>query len=370
MIKTKEFQKYLLEWFAAHGRDLPWRHTYLPYHIWISEIMLQQTQMDRVVEYFNRWVRRLPDIASVASASEEQILKLWEGLGYYSRARNIRRCAAILMQKHKGHIPDDYSALLSLPGIGPYTAAALVSIAFNRDYPVVDANVERVFSRLFDIRSPVKQKENITFIRKKAKKLLPHGRSRFYNQALMELGALICQPKNPDCINCPIRSDCKARILGIQNERPMPVPSKETVFIDMATAILLHNGKIFIQKRLKKDVWAGLWEFPGGRIKKGESPAEAVVREFYEETELRIGHLEEIISVKHSYTIYRVTLHGYYCRLTNGLDKPVLHAAQEYRWVSPDELSAFAFPAGHRRLLEHISKERDLTERISHSLNE
>ncbi|MBI5557945.1 MAG: A/G-specific adenine glycosylase [Deltaproteobacteria bacterium] len=354
MIPIKHCLHQLLDWFQVHGRDLPWRQTYDPYQVWVSEIMLQQTQMERVVIYFKRWLQRFPDIDTLAAADENEVLNYWEGLGYYSRARNLHR-AAQLLAGQGGTLPAAYEILITLPGIGPYTAGAIMSIAFNRDYPVVDANIERIFSRIFNISTPVKSRANKTFIWEKAGRLLPVGKSRFFNQSLMELGALVCLPGKPLCTNCPLAGCCQAQHLGLVRERPVLLPKKKSVFIEMATGLLIRDGKILIQKRRADDVWGNLWEFPGGRLKEGESPEQGVVREFYEETGLRIARTARITSVRHSYMHYRVTLHGFYCETTaDEKGEPALHAAQENRWVTFSELRDFAFPAGHRKLIDFL----------------
>jgi A/G-specific adenine glycosylase len=356
----KKLQHQLLAWFQKNARELPWRKTYDPYHVWISEIMLQQTQMDRAVDYFNRWVARFPDIASITGASEEEVLKLWEGLGYYTRARNIIRSGAILLAEYNGIVPADHDLLLTLPGIGKYTAGAIMSIAFNKEYPLVDANIERVFARLFNLAQPVKDKKTHAFIWQKARELLPRGRAREFNQALMELGALVCLARNPRCKICPIMSDCQAFSLELVAQRPVLTAPPKTIFIEMATGILEHEGRILIQKRKPKGVWANLWEFPGGRLEPGETPEMALVREYLEETELAVCNLKKITTVQHSYTIYRVTLHCYFCSLLDGRFEPVLHGAQEYRWLQPEQLSAFALPAGHRKLIDHLQNKKGL----------
>ena len=350
----KRLQHQILAWFQENARKLPWRENYDPYHVWISEIMLQQTQMDRVVYYFTRWISRFPDIASITEANEEEILKLWEGLGYYTRARNIIRSANIIQDAYGGRLPPDHDLLLRLPGIGRYTAAAIMSIAFNEDYPLVDANIERVFARLFNLADPVKEKKTQSRIWQMARELLPNTKARQFNQALMELGALVCIARNPRCKICPISSDCQALSLGLVSQRPVLPEPPRTVYIEMATGILQHEGRILIQKRKAEGVWANLWEFPGGRLEPGETPEMALVREYKEETELLIGRLKKITLVQHSYTIYRVALHCFFCSIMDNRLEPVLHAAQEYRWVRPGELSAFAFPAGHRKLLTHL----------------
>lgn len=349
----------LLGWFYANKRDLPWRHTYIPYHVWISEIMLQQTQMDRVVFYFKRWIERFPNIESLAAASEDEVLNLWEGLGYYSRARNLHHSAKLLMEQ-KGSLPDRYEDLLKLPGIGPYTAGAIMSIAYNRDYPVVDANIERIFSRLFNLTSSIKSKENKKFVWTKTAEMLPHGRSRDFNQALMELGALVCLPKKPLCDGCPVVQWCKAYRLGIVHERPILPDKKKNIIIEMATGILNRGERILIQKRHADDVWGNLWEFPGGRLKEGETAQQAVVREFLEETGLIVKVAREITSVRHSYMHYRVILHGFFCDVIGSEKKePGLFAAQENRWVLFSELDQFAFPSGHRKLIDYLFKKME-----------
>ncbi len=348
-------QDTLLHWFAQNGRDLPWRRTYRPYHIWISEIMLQQTQMDRVVAYFNRWLHRFPDIASLAEAREQEVLLLWEGLGYYSRARNILKTADLLYRNHNGALPEDHVALLQLPGIGRYTAGAIMSLAFNSHHPIVDANVERLFARLFNLATPVKEKHTHALIWHKAAELIPQGKARFFNQALMELGALVCLPRSPRCDNCPIRDHCEAFAQGVVSKRPVAGKPKEIIPITMVSGVLRHQGKIYIQKRLADDVWPNLWEFPGGRIEEGETPEEALVREYAEETGFAVHDLSKIATINHSFTRYRVTLHCYHCRLRGKATEPNLHAAQEYRWADPNELETFAFPAPHRRLINRLA---------------
>ncbi|MCX5876943.1 MAG: A/G-specific adenine glycosylase [Deltaproteobacteria bacterium] len=349
-------QDALLHWFAQNSRDLPWRRTYLPYHIWVSEIMLQQTQMDRVVVYFTRWLERFPDIASLAKAREQEVLLLWEGLGYYSRAKNILKTADLICRRHGGALPENHGALLQLPGIGRYTAGAIMSLAFNRNHPIVDANVERLFSRLFNLAAPVKEKQTHAFIWHKAAELIPLGKARFFNQALMELGALICLPRSPRCDECPIHDHCEAFAQEVVSERPVAGKPKEIIHITMVNGVLQHQGKIYIQKRLPDDVWPNLWEFPGGRIEEGETPEEALVREYAEETGFAIHDLKKIATIKHSFTKYRVTLHCYHCRLRGSAIEPVLNAAQEYRWANPDELENFAFPAPHRHLIKRIAE--------------
>lgn len=353
------FHQALIAWFLARQRPLPWRRDYNPYRIWISEIMLQQTQMERVILFFDRWMRQFPDIQTVAAADEDMVFKYWEGLGYYSRAANLRKCARIIVRDHGGTIPSDPKTLLTLPGIGPYTAGAIASIAYNLPVPVVDANIGRVFARLFDIAIPLPQARKLLW--QKAEELIPRDQARAFNQGLMELGALICTPKNPVCSKCPLTAFCLAHGNDLVGQRPIPQKGSKQMTIEMATGILPHpfaKGRVFIQQRLADDVWGGLWEFPGGRLKPEEQPEQAVIREFYEETGFTVRLERKITTTIHFYTRYKVILHCFLCAL-DGVDPedhpiPVLSAAQQYRWVNLSELDAFAFPAGHRKLIEFI----------------
>lgn len=353
----------LLDWFAGHKRPLPWRERYTPYEVWISEVMLQQTQMERGVAYFRRWMERFPDVATLAAAPEEDVLHAWEGLGYYNRARNLHRAARHIMEQG-GVFPETPEAIRALPGIGPYTAAAIASIAFNRPVACVDANVERVVARLFDVDSPVKQEPAATTIRRWAETLLPPGRAREHNQAMMELGALICGKKTR-CDVCPLERFCTARHLGIVHERPVPGRKTSIVPLTVASGVLSCRGKIFVQQRLNTGAWARLWEFPGGRVEADESPAEAVVREFREETGFAVRVRRPYGIIRHGYTTFRVTLHCFGLELEDenatslrdaeGRPLPeVLTAATACRWLAPEELNGIALPAAHRKLADML----------------
>ncbi|MEG1610427.1 MAG: A/G-specific adenine glycosylase [Bilophila sp.] len=355
-------QTSLLGWFAVHRRPLPWRTDYTPYRTWIAEVMLQQTQMERGVQYFLRWMERFPDIASVADAPEEALLKAWEGLGYYRRVRNIQAAAQKIMTLHRGIFPTDHAAILALPGIGPYTAGAIASTAFNEDVPCVDGNVERVFSRVFDITTPVKEEPAKSRILTLAQGLIPPGHARDFNQGLMELGALLCR-KVPDCTPCPLQELCEAYQHKTVSERPVPGRKAVITKLEVASGILLLNGRVFTQRRRDNDVWGGLWEFPGGCVEAGESPEQAVAREWMEELGFVVEAYKPLVRIRHSYTTYRITLHSFLLRLVSGAPEnalvqdgfpvpPVLTAATAFRWLPIEQIHDIPLPAPHRKLVD------------------
>ncbi len=356
-------QQALLDWFAVHRRPLPWREHYTPYSTWIAEVMMQQTQMERGVAYYRRWMERFPDAAAVAEASEDELLKAWEGLGYYRRARNIQAAARVIMTKYRGRFPSSPEALRSLPGIGPYTAGAIASTAFNRPVACVDGNVERVLSRIFDIDTPVKTEPAKSRILELATRLIPEGRARDFNQALMELGALVCRRK-PLCETCPVRQVCEALHLGITEERPVIGSKTAVIPVEAVTGVLLHEGKLFIQRRFDEGVWAGLWEFPGGCIEPGETPEQALVREWREELDFDVEPKKKITVLRHGYTTYRITLHCFLIRLRDLLpscpEPSALREASAYRWIVPEELDGFPLPAPHRKLADLLAEQKVL----------
>ncbi len=337
----------LLQWFEKEQRPLPWRKDYDPYSVWISEVMLQQTQVTTMLPYFERWMVTLPNLEALASAPEDQVLKLWEGLGYYSRALNLKKAAIILMEQHGGDLPGDHDTLLTLPGIGPYTAAAISSIAFQQDRAVVDGNVIRVLSRLTgDSESTKINSQRFWTL---AQKLLPPGKARDYNQALMELGALICSPKKPQCGSCPLQKKCP----GLTEQIPNLGKRQEKEKIQVSIAVLRRGSEVFIQKRPPTGLMAGLWEFPGGKVEHGESPEEALRRELQEELDVQVDALEHLLTIPHAYTRFQVQLHCFSAEFKGEI--PHLKSAVEGRWVAIHELGEFAFPAANLRLIEFLS---------------
>jgi len=354
---SDSLQGSLISWFKENQRDLPWRHTYDPYHIWISEVMLQQTQMDRGVAYFNRWIDRFPNVKAVANAEQQEILKYWEGLGYYSRARNLHKAAKIIGDVFAGEVPADYDLLIQLPGIGPYTAAAVASVAGNRDIPVVDANVIRLYARIFDIDSPVKEKKALQQIKTISKKMLPKGRARLFNQALMEFGGLVCTPRKPVCDSCILSDFCLAFSRGSVDKRPVTCKPKKIITVERVAGIVLHRDRILLLQRREEDVWGGLWDFPGGELKTGEK-TEVVAGKISACTGFMVDVVDSITTVIHHYTRYKIILHSFLCILRGEDVVPALGAAADYRWVLPKELDLFGFPAGPRKVLEYIRQYR------------
>ncbi len=318
--------------------------------------MLQQTQVGKVVPYYLRWMERLPDPVAVAEAEEGELLRLWEGLGYYSRVRNLQKAARMIVTEHAGRIPRDEKALLKLPGIGPYTAAAILSLAFKEDVPVLDGNVERVVARVKDLYRPVKEPESRKAIRETLMEWLPKGQAREFNQAVMELGATVCTPMRPACETCPLSAHCRSRLKGTVLRRPVRPRRTPTVKVTAAVGILWDDDRVFIQKRPPKGLMASLWEFPGGKVKREETPEECLRRELFEELGVKVNIFEKLAEIRHAYTRFRVRLHAYACKMDPPGQNIVLRAAVEGRWVSVNELDYFAFPSANRRLTEILIK--------------
>jgi len=323
--------------------------------------MLQQTQMDRVVHYFNTWISSLPTIESVAAAPEDDLLKLWEGLGYYARVRNLHKAAQSICRKYNGRLPDSFAELIKLPGIGKYTAGAILSIAFQQNYPVVDGNVERVFARLFCLEPPVKSTEGQKILWSLAHTLMAKGESRQWNQALMELGALVCKKSSPDCHLCPLKNHCQAQQTGTTSLHPVAGKRIKSVPVSFVAAVIMDTGKIYTQKRLPNSIWGNLWEFPGGHLEKGETPELGAVREVKEETGFTVVIDAPLPVVKHSYTRYKATVYAFRCSLKSR-PEPELNAAQEYQWLSLADLDKLTFSSGHRKLIDLLKNDLDFLE--------
>lgn len=329
----------LLSWYYQSGRSLPWRSNPQPYPVWVSEIMLQQTRVETVIPYFERWMARFPDIGALARAPLQEILSAWEGLGYYSRARSLHKSAQIILSDYDGKLPNQLEELKRLPGIGAYTAAAILSIAYGLDVPAVDSNIRRVYSRLFDISEPVKSTGFETLVNNIAGETLPPGKAGDFNQALMDLGAVICLPASPRCADCPVKNACQAFNHGTQDKRPVMFPKKATPFFLVTAAVIWRDNKVLIARRPEKGLLGGLWEFPGGKVEADESLPQALVREIHEELGAAIKVGDPCGVFRHAYTHFRIELHAFLCELQEG-EPAALHAS-EIRWVEKKVLGDF-----------------------------
>lgn len=326
------FGDILLDWYQAHARDLPWRNTGDPYAIWVSEIMLQQTRVETVIPYYSRWLKKFPTINSLAQASQQEVLSTWEGLGYYSRARHLHQAAQIVASDFGGQLPQDTKQLVLLPGIGRYTAGAITSIAFGMGEPVLDGNIRRVLARHFDVQEPAGSSAGEKQLWQLAAENLPPGRAGEYNQALMDLGALICTPRDPTCEACPLSKSCKANQLGVQNQRPVKVSRPEIPHYLVSSAIIRRNQRVLIAQRPPRGLLGGLWEFPGGKVEPGEDLVISLQREICEELGVEINIGSPFGIYQHAYTHFRVTLHAFLCELNGRRPRALFHT--QIAWSS------------------------------------
>ncbi len=341
----------LLEWFAANQRDLPWRRSYDPYQIWIAEMMLQQTQMDRGTAYFVRWMERFPSLSHVAAASLEEVLHYWEGLGYYRRAVQVHRAAAVIMRDLGGRIPDDPEELKKLPGIGGYTANAIAAIAYRKDCVVLDANVGRIFARIFDIAVPLSRAEAKRFMEGAALAMLPPGTARSFNQALMELGEVVCR-KDPRCAACPAAFCCRALRAGTAALRPAAVEKPAVIPVSSAHGILLAGGRVLVSRRPEGGLWAHMWEFPGcictGPDRKRELAAA------FASLGLEVRILQALGSVSHGYTNHRLSASFYRAAAQEDAVRELCSASPVLQLVEARDIAALPMPAHHRRMAERF----------------
>ncbi len=342
----------LLDWFDAVKRDLPWRKDRHPYRVWVSEIMLQQTRVEAVIPYFQRFMDAFPDLESLAGADEQQVLKLWEGLGYYARARNLRKAARRVVAEHDGVIPADWKRFRELPGVGEYIASAVLSIAFEQPLAVADGNVRRVLSRLFLSCEPVNRPASYRFFQQKARALLDETRPGDFNQAVMELGQRICLPRAPVCAACPVSRDCAAKQRDKVAEVPVRQARPRPPLVEVSAGVVVRDGKLLITRRPADGLLGGLWEFPGGKLRPGETPDAACIRELKEETGLDVRVVAPLAHVRHAYTHFRIRLHVFICERQGGnlrLKGPV-----DFRWVRPDELDQFPFPRANLKFRDAL----------------
>lgn len=312
-----DFPTRILAWYDKHARSLPWRVPGGggdPYAVWVSEIMLQQTRVETVIPYYERWLALFPTVSALAQAPEQNVLSAWEGLGYYSRARNLHKAAKMVVDEFEGQIPHEVQQLRRLPGIGRYTAAAIASIAFNQDVATLDGNLRRVFSRVFDVSQPADSPTGEEMLWSLAQQNLPSGRAGDYNQALMDLGASICLPKNPLCLLCPLSELCQARALGVQEQRPILKPKAAVPHKHKGAVVILRDGNVLLSQRPAKGLLGGLWEFPAAQVD-ADSP-DALIAAIETEYKLTVSPLARLGEFHHAYTHFTLTESAWSCDLS------------------------------------------------------
>lgn len=339
------FQDKLLAWYHQEKRDLPWRQNHNPYFIWLSEIMLQQTQVATVIDYFNRFIERFPRVELLAQAEEDEVLKLWEGLGYYSRARRLVPCAKLVVETYGGVFPRTYASLIKLPGVGPYTAGAIASIAFNQRVAAVDGNVLRVYARLFNMDHDLSSHSSKKVFDDKVTATLPKD-CRHFNQGLMELGARVCTPKKPKCSSCPIKSEC----LALANDRVLLLPVKTKKIkkktIKMAVCKVVCQDQWMISKRKSQGLLGGLWGFASYsyELEAGHVISQGLKEDF----DLEVLDFEVIKTAKHVFThlIWEMTFFEVEVKAKTQVDLP------ENRWIYKEDLRSFPLPTAFKKLLD------------------
>ena len=346
------FQRKLINWYHGQKRDLPWRQTSDPYAIWVSEVMLQQTQVSTVIPYYSRWLQKFPTVVALAQAEEQQVLKLWEGLGYYARARNFHRAAGIVDKEFSGIIPDDYSAFRNLPGVGDYTAAAVLSIAFGRKLAVVDGNVKRVIARLLMLEEAVNDIKNYDQFAGYAGQLLATNSPSAHNQAMMELGALICRPRQPVCGDCPVSQNCRAFASHCQTKYPIRKARKKIPLFKHVAVVVERGSKLLIARRPENGLLGGLWEFPDIRVNPDEQVRQAADRLIADDLNLSTKSIQPLADVTHVFTHFKMDLSVFHITESVGRPSPRRHTA--CRWVTREQLTEYPFPGVQHKFLPAV----------------
>jgi A/G-specific adenine glycosylase len=341
-----KLSRRLLNWYRKHGRTLPWRDHPDPYAVWVSEIMLQQTRVETVIPYFEKWMKLFPDINTLANASEQDVLNAWEGLGYYSRARNLHKAAKIVALKFNGKLPRDLRDLRSLPGIGRYTVGAIASMTFGMDEPTLDGNLRRVFARLFDVEEFADSPTGEKILWELAAQNLPKGQAGDYNQALMDLGATICVPKNPRCLLCPLMKICESRKNGTQEVRPVLKAKKMSPHYIHAAAVIINRGRVLLAQRPPKGLLGGMWEFPNGRV--NADPAAELTKAINAAYSLKIKKKEALGVIQHAYTHFKVTVHAFRC------DCATIPKNKNLKWVRITKLDDYPMGKVDRQIVNKL----------------
>jgi A/G-specific adenine glycosylase len=348
-VEKDQFRADLISWFEREQRDLPWRKDQDPYKVWVSEIMLQQTRVDTVIPYFNRFMEQFPSIGALANADEEKVLKAWEGLGYYSRVRNLQSAVKEVEENYNGKVPDTPEEVSKLKGVGPYTAGAILSIAYGRPEPAVDGNVMRVLSRILLIWDDIARPASRKIFEEAVRELISEENPSYFNQALMELGALICTPTSPSCLLCPVREHCQAAEEGVQTELPIKTKKKKQRPVELAAAVLEdEKGRVLIRKRPEEGLLASLWEFPSVEVHlEFGSEKEQFRSDFSEQYGARILLGDMIGRVEHVFSHLIWNIHVFSGKLEAGIEEQ-----KNLRVVHLEELKDFAFPVSHQKILK------------------
>jgi A/G-specific adenine glycosylase len=356
-MKMRHLSSRLLNWYRKNKRALPWRDDPDPYAVWVSEIMLQQTRVEAVIPYFERWMRLFPTVRVLAAASEHDVLNAWEGLGYYSRARNLHKAAMIVTEQYNGEIPRNLEELRKLPGIGRYTAGAIASIAFRMDVSALDGNIKRVYARLFDIDEPVDSPAGEKILWGLADENLPKGHAGDYNQALMDLGATICLPQRPRCLICPVMQLCKARQNGTQEARPVKTPKKDVPHYVHAAGVVIKRRRVLLAQRPSKGLLGGMWEFPNARVNGDPARELGKALKTVYNLRLRVKRGENTQNknalgvVQHAYSHFKVTVYAYECELISPAREPHL------KWISLKELDDYPMGKIDRQIAHRITEQ-------------
>ncbi len=347
-LNIRKVQPRLLQWFKKHGRVLPWRRARNPYRIWISEIMLQQTQVDTVIPYYQKFLKVFPTVEVLAKADLSRVLKIWEGLGYYSRARHLHQAAKRIVGQFNGKIPDRLNDLLTLPGIGRYTAGAILSIAYNQEAPVLDGNVKRILCRVYTVSRPLRDLRTENLLWTLSESLIPKGHAGLFNEALMDLGATVCTPKKPSCSLCPIRNLCRAKAIGNPERYPTKAKKRKIPHVNGVSAVIVRDGKVLLHQRPPRGFSGGLWEFPNWLVQGKKSRSHRLVKGIKEEQNLSVAAKDRIGIFEQTYSHFKLTLHVYECQALDGEGSG--------RWVRIRDLHRFPMSRIHRRIAQTISE--------------